>query len=656
MYFINPWFLWFIPLIAVPFLLNLWRKKKVKEIEFSYFDLLMDSKIKNFTQIKIFNILLLLLRVLLLLFLIILMARPVFLGAVLSDTMLSDSVTVYVVDNSKSMERSFKGGTLLKRAKQVVSNNILSLPSVATCSLIFMDDQGDTKIIKAESNPEKLLAGLKNIRIQNFKFNPKKVFSVADDFFKQSLKKPKRLFVYTDNQWGNWGGLNRLDISDEIMVTFVMPSDIPTNGVGFVGYKLLDRLAKPNDKHAVVGIIQNFNQTELKDIPIRFFVDGNMIDEVLVSIAPNGVIERTFFYRTISSEPIQKAELVIVYPDFLIDNNLRLVLPVYRNKTVSILGEKSIFVDTVMETYFKGDDRFIVSGTDDIDVGGIFVIPDYVSDTESESLILDKLSSGSCGVIFYPPEKISKDMSLSKVDEVFFSHPVLSPYEKMGKSVFEKIQYFPNKDKILFDQIKNRTVLLTDNKGNPLIEELTVQKGKLFIFNTDSKGKFSNIVNTEYFLPLFHRMMDYFLAYDVGMPDSFIKEIGADYSVSDQKSFSLKWIKPDKTTVSFNSIFVDGNYNIETIKPSQIGYHKFIKDYEFEKDIAFNVPFGEGDLTPVSKKQISKIFKNNKIRYTGMFAKVYGSTTQGSNNTIKILVLLCILLSLCELAIANMSG
>ncbi len=655
MYFINPWFLWFIPLIAVPFLLNLWRKKKVKDVEFSYFDLLMDSKIKNFTQIKIFNILLLLLRVLLLLFLIILMARPVFVGAILSDTMLSDSVTVYVVDNSKSMERSFKGGALLKRAKQIVSNNILSLPSVATCSLIFINDQGETKIIEAESNPEKLLAALKNIHIQNFKFNPKKMFSVADDFLKQSTKKPKRLFVYTDNQWGNWGGLNRLDISDEITVTFVMPFDIPTNGIGFVGYKLLDRLAKPNDKHAVVGIIQNFNQTEIKDVPIRFFVDGNMIDEVLVSIPPNGVIERTFYYRTISSEPIQKAELVIVYPDFLIDNNLRLILPVYHNKKVCVLGE-SIFVDTVIETYFKGDDRFIVSSTDDIDAGDIFVIPDYISDTESESLILDKLSSGGCGVIFYPPKVLSKEMSLSMVEKVSFHHPVLSPYKKMGKEGFEKIHYFPNKEKVIFDQVKNRDVLLADKKGNPLIEELTVRKGKLFIFNTDSKGKFSNIVNTEYFLPLFHRMMDYFLAYEAGMPDSFIEEIGADYSISDQKAFALKWVKPDKTSVSFNSIFVDGNYNIEAIKPSQIGYHKFIKDYELEKDIAFNIPFGEGDLTSVSKKQISKIFKNNKIRYTGMFAKVYGSTTQGSNNTVKILVLLCILLSLCELAVANMSG
>lgn len=656
MYFINPWFLWFIPLIAVPFLLNLWRKKKVKDVEFSYFDLLMDSKIKNFTQIKIFNILLLLLRVLLLLFLIILMARPVFVGAVLSDTMLSDSVTVYVVDNSRSMERSFKGGALLKRAKQIVSNNILSFPSMATCALIFINDQGETKIIEAESNPEKLLAALKNIHIQNFRFNPKKVFSVADDFFKQRRKSSKRLFVYTDNQWGNWGGLNRLDISDEITVTFVMPSDIPTNGIGFVGYKLPDRLAKPNDQHAVVGIIQNFNQTEIKDVPIRFFVDGNMIDEILVSIPPNGVIERTFYYRTVSSETTQKAELVIVYPDFLIDNSLRLILPVYHNKTVCILGEKSIFVDTVIETYFKGDDRFTVSNTDDIDMGDIFVIPDYVSDTESESLILDKLSSGSCGVIFHSPEKISKDMSLSTVEKISFHHPVLSPYEKMGKGGFEKIQYFPNEDKILFDQIKNRDVLLADKKDNPLIEELTVHKGKLFIFNTDSKGKYSNIVNTEYFLPIFHRIMDYFLAYEVGMPDSFIKGIGSDYSVSDQKAFTLKWVKPDKTSLSFNSIFVDGNYNIETIKPSQTGYHKFIKDDGIEKDIAFNIPFGEGDLTPVSKKQISKIFKNNKVRYSGLFAKVYGSTTQESNNTIKILVLLCILLSLCELAVANMSG
>ncbi len=649
MHFINPWFLWFGGLIAIPFLLNLWRKKKVKDIKFSYFNLLIDSKIKNFTRIKIFNILLLLLRVLLLVFLIILMARPVFRGAVLSDAVSPDSVVVYAIDNSRSMDCVFKGTSLLKKAKQIVADNILALPITVNCALIFMNDQGETKIIKAESNPEKLLTELKNIHIQNFRFNPQKVFSVAGDFFSRWHKEPKKLLVYTDNQWRNWGDMNKVDVLEEVGVSFVVPSGMPTNGVGFVGYKLQNRLAKANSKHAVVGMIRNFGRSEIKDLIIRFFIDDKMVDETLVSIPSDKTIDRTFFYR--SSTKTQKARLVIDYPDFSIDNELKLVLPVYENKTVCILGEKSVFVDTVVKTYFSNDDRFIKYDKSIIE-GDMFVVPDYKDGMEAD--VLDKLYLGGCGIVFYPPDKISEETSIATVEKVVFDHPVLSPYRKMGEEGFEAIRYFPNKSRPFLDQINNRNVLLADKNGNVLLEELIVNKGRLFVFNTDSKGRYSNIVNTEYFLPIFHRILDYFLVYNTGLPDSFIREIGSNYYVTDKKSFTLKWVKPNGTILNFSSIFVDGVYRVETIRPSFAGYHKFIKDDKIEKIVAFNLPLGEGDLTVVSKKRLSGILTNNAIDYIDMFTE--SSPSRGNNNVIKILVLLCVLLSLCELIVANMSG
>ena len=120
MSFINPFFLYLLPLAAIPVVIHLIGRQRYNRQEFSTLRFLKQLEIDLIRKLKIRQVLLLILRILLILLLILVFARP-YRTTRSPGIFVAKGETLYlVVDNSLSMQVQTKGKTLLDNAKSSV--------------------------------------------------------------------------------------------------------------------------------------------------------------------------------------------------------------------------------------------------------------------------------------------------------------------------------------------------------------------------------------------------------------------------------------------------------------------------------------------------------------------------------------------------------
>jgi hypothetical protein len=115
--FLNALILYALPAIAIPFLIHLFTKQKLKKISFSTLEFLKEMRQEKIRSVKIKQILLIIIRTLIVLLLILAFARPTMKeGQEFGST--ARSSVVIILDNSLSMARLDKGVPLFEIARK----------------------------------------------------------------------------------------------------------------------------------------------------------------------------------------------------------------------------------------------------------------------------------------------------------------------------------------------------------------------------------------------------------------------------------------------------------------------------------------------------------------------------------------------------------
>ena len=112
MSFINPFFLYFLPLASIPVILHILNKSRYKKVEFSSLQFLSELKNDVIKKLKLKQLLLLIIRTLIIIFIILIFARPV-ITTRQSVAKIKRGESVYLlIDNSFSLRKSAKGVAL----------------------------------------------------------------------------------------------------------------------------------------------------------------------------------------------------------------------------------------------------------------------------------------------------------------------------------------------------------------------------------------------------------------------------------------------------------------------------------------------------------------------------------------------------------------
>ena len=667
MFFLNLWYLWFLPLAAIPVLLNLWKRKRVKEILFPYFDLLMESNITNLTPLKILNFLLLILRILFICGLIFFMARPFLFGSEsLASLPSKDIPIVFVLDNSKSMVYTHERMSLFGRSSQLIEDSVKSLDINTPCALVYMNEQGDIDIEESFANPERLLTKLRSIEPLNYTFKIQDALEKSEQFFvslgKTLKKSPKKIIVLSDNQRINWADCDNLKLDESIKIYFYLPESIDFKGVGWVGYRFPERLVKKGENSFVAGILSNFGKDKIQGLTVRFFIDGHLVDESLISLEPGEMKEKKFYYSINDTEISHRTVLSVESPDFQLDNELKLVLPVYPDPEVVLISgaDEEVYLSSALTLYFKGNEKSYsylnlnsVKAVDLLEKDIIILVTG-----ENEQPVLDALKNvvakGANAIVFRTFENSEPDAFSSVISYANFKHPVLEPYSIMGIKGMESLQIFSSLKERFLQELPYREILLSSIKGSVFMEEITLGKGKIIVFYTDPQALTSNFANTSLFLPFMHRIMDYFVKNSYSITANPNKLFSEKLFLADDHDFSVEWITPEGETHVYKTIFINGEYKTGSFIATSEGYYTLVVQDGSEHTVSYIIPFYEGDLTGLSKDDTVKKLPDNKIFFSDMFYSSAGTSVGGKIETSKMLLILCLVVSLIELAVANL--
>ncbi|MDX9703142.1 MAG: BatA domain-containing protein [Candidatus Auribacterota bacterium] len=662
MFFANLWYLWFIPIIAAPILLNIWKKQRIKEIDFPYFSLIQASDVTNLTALHIMNLLLLLLRMLLIVGLILFMARPIFSGFNATPVVTEHIPVVFIYDNSVSMTYTHNGTTLAKKARIQIASAVKALPADIPAGLIFMNEQGNMELVASRSNPERLLYALDNISVQYYRFDLKQALYTADSFFRSlslPLKARKNILIFTDNQQYNASLGDSVDLLTSVHVTVVYPQKMNVGGAGWFGYKFSDRLVKRGEKYTLSADVRNFAKHSGSEPVVRLFENDVLIEESFITLDREETVTKQFYFQPEDDISLKKIRCALLLPDFDIDNTMYLVAPVYDTPRIIIIGalQESVFIRAAAMTYFSDisqDNLLTVTSLDkvpDLNAGDI-VICCVDRSPEMDKWIKNALSNGIGVIAFVPPQNIMEG-TLTSIENANLRHPIFAPYGLAGERAFESIHVFNYERDTFLPEVQNRLVLLKTAQGVPFMEQVSLRDGIMFVFYDSAGERLSNFVRTELYVPLMHRALDHILASRIGLPSYFNRTVGDRFVITADIPSSVTWITPDGTRFERDSLFIDGKYEISGLPVALPGYYTLMRDGHKPVSIAYNIPQGEGDMTPLDPAVLKRLIPDTPTAYVDMFAgESEGGLVRRRDIGIQILIA-CLVVCFLELAVAN---
>ena len=637
MQFKNPEILYFLFLLIIPILVHLFQLRRFKKQEFTNVKLLKELEIQTRKSSTIKKWLLLTTRLLLLAALILAFAQPFFKA---KDFDKKNNELILVVDNSFSMQAKGNSGELLKRTIQDVLENT---PEDQQLSVLTNDENFyDTNIRNIQKE-------LQNLNYSSTPFNPaaivtrieakkpgvpKDILFISDavglkDELKTNLSEASSLYYQTveANETNNIA-IENVQISQvldqfyELKISIKsygdFENDVPIsmfNGKKLVGKALISK-EKPQkeilftipktDFHGYVSIQDN---SLSYDNTFYFSISKPQKSNV---IAVGDLDKNQFLSRIYNAEEFNYTSTELNTLNYnAIENADAIIL----NELPTIPNALSV---TLKNYYNKG--------------GNIIFIPDVNSSMESYNSFLRNFSNNSLS------EKALKEKQITQIS---FNHPI---YTNVFEKKVSNFQY-PKTNATFTINGNNLPVLQYEDKSI-FLGNITNKLGNLFFFSTSINKDNSNFQNSPLIVPTFYNMGQNnnktgLNAFTIGnnnytiINETIAKDNVLSVTNTENSFIPMQQILNNKIKLTF------GNY------PENSGNYEVLKDKESLKNISFNFPRNESDLSQINADYFDSCTKVNSV--STFYSDIHSSRT--SNEVWKYFIIATLLFLLLELLI-----
>ncbi|SEQ07867.1 BatA domain-containing protein [Flavobacterium urocaniciphilum] len=637
MQFKNPEILYFLFLLIIPILVHLFQLRRFKKQEFTNVKLLKELEIQTRKSSTIKKWLLLATRLLLLAALIFAFAQPFFKA---KDFDKKNNELIVVIDNSFSMQAKGNSGELLKRTIQDLLENT---PEEQQLSVLTNDENFyDTNIRNIQKE-------LQNLKYSSTPFNPaaiitrieakkpglpKDILFISDavglkDELKTNLSDASSLYYQTveANETNNIA-IENVQISQvldqfyELKISIKsygdFENDVPIsmyNGKKLVGKALISK-EKPqkeilftipkNDFHGYVTIQDN---SLSYDNTFYFSISKPQKSNV---IAVGNTDKNQFLSRIYNAEEFNYTSTELNTLNY---NSIENADAIILNEVSNIPNALSV---TLKNYYSKG--------------GNIIFIPDVNSPVDSYNSFLRNFSNNSLS------EKVVKEKQITQIS---FNHPI---YTNVFEKKVSNFQY-PKTNATFTINGSNLPVLQYEDKS-VFLGNITNRLGNLFFFSTSINKENSNFQNSPLIVPTFYNMGQNnnktgLNAFTIGnnnftiINETIAKDNVLSVTNAENSFIPMQQILNNKIKLTF------GNY------PENSGNYAVLKDKESLKNISFNYPRTESDLSQINSDYFDNCTKVNSV--STFYSDIHSSRT--SNEVWKYFIIATLLFLILELLI-----
>lgn len=637
MQFKNPEILYFLFLLILPILVHLFQLRRFKKQEFTNVKLLKELQIQTRKSATIKKWLLLVTRLLLLTALIFAFAQPFFKA---KDFDKKNNELILVIDNSFSMQAKGKSGELLKRTIQDILENT---PEDQQLSVLTNDENF------YDTNIKNIQKELQNLNYSSTPFNPAAIITRIE------AKKPgiPKDILFISDAVGLKEEL-KTNLSETSSLYYQTVEAKETNNMSVENIQISQVL----DQFYELKIsIKSYGDFE-NDVPISMYNGKKLVGKALiskeksqkeivftipktdfhgfVSIEDNSLEYDNSFYFSISKP--QKSNVIAVGNSTKNNFLSRIYTPEEFNFTATELNTLNYNAIDDADAIILNElptipNALSVTLKNYYNKGGtIIFIPDVTGSYSNYNLFFRNFSTNSLS------EKTIKEKQITQIS---FNHPI---YINVFDKKVSNFQY-PKTNATFNVNGSNLPVLQYEDKS-VFLGNITNKLGNLYFFATSINKENSNFQNSPLIVPTFYNMgqnnnKSGLNAFIIGnnnytiINETIAKDNVLSVTNAENSFIPMQQILNNKIKLKF------GNY------PEKSGNYEVLKNKESLKNISFNYPRIESDLSQINTDYFDACTEVNAV--STFYSDIHSSRT--SNEVWKYFIFATLLLLLVELLI-----
>lgn len=628
MKFVYPEFLYALFAIAIPIVIHLFNFRKFKKIYFSNVQFLREVTQETQSKSKLKHLLVLLARIFAISFLVFAFAQPYF----PTENQLStpkDKVVGIYLDNSFSMESTGELGALLDEAK-LKATEVVKEYNASDKFLVITNEftPGDNRLLSKEQAIEQI----EQTQIVPSTRNLSAIYNRATQNMVASGAANKHFYYFSDFQ-KSVSDFTALE-PDTTINWFLVPLAANLNGNLFVDtcwFESPSHLYQQQEE--LKAIIVNQSDKDLENIPVKLFINNQLITPTTVSVKANDNATVAFSYSN-KQQGTQQGKIEVQDFPVVTDDIFYFTYEIAEKINVLEIKEQQN-ENIALAALFKSDSLFNFQS---------YAVEqlDYSQLKTTNLIVLNELSSINSGLIqtlqnfvenggslmIFPALNIEResytllantlginpftalDTTSLKVRDINYDHPIF-------KNVFEQqpdtkidLPKVNQHHQLAEFNTPFKSNVLTLNNGHPFLVNYKVGKGQVYLSTSGLAKSMSGFAHHAIFVPVMYNAALYS---QTNYPNFFTIGNSNALNINSKVGENVFYIKNEsieiipKTKGEQNHVTVFMGNEITTAG------HYSLSGSDIKIGLAFNYNRNESDLTCYSVEELNNLLTEQQI-------------------------------------------
>jgi len=542
--FLNSIILAGLAAVALPLLIHLLTRQRLKKIQFSSVSFLKLLQAQKMRRVRLREIILLILRTLVVLLLILAFARPALRGSLAGGVKAHANTTVAIVlDNSLSMSRETSRGSVFRLAKDRALQVVDLLTEGDEAFLVLFSDRPIPVTPEPTHNFTRLRQLIEEAQPSCGTTDVRRALAETYDLIADAVNLNKEIYLLTDLQEAGWAGLERDSLSvgagAQLYILPVAPDDRWSNlTVEDVDYS--DQLPEAGKPLRFAATVANRSPEGSEQAIVELFVDRVRRAQHSLQLAPED--RQGVSFTTVVSEPgIHAGYVEVTDNQLLADNRRFFTLNVPHQIRVLIVSDdprSSFFLRTALrpDEQVHGvmvPEAIPADGLKNRDLGefDVIILADLPSLDGDRLASLDRFVRQGGGVLILLGNRIDhhfyNDHLLARlcpaviqealgnptqrsayltIDRIDGDHPVFQIFQRDGEISFSSPRFFMTYDVEPGEQV---SALASFSNGSPALLESRTGRGRALFMATAVDPGWTDLPVRGAFIPLLHRSVHY---------------------------------------------------------------------------------------------------------------------------------------------------
>ncbi len=656
--FLNPVYLSAFGLAAIPILIHLIRRRRVRIVQWAAWDFLLQSKRRNRRRLRLEQLLLLLLRMLIIALVVMAFCRPL-LRSLGLPMMAADSKVhaLIVLDNSYSMGYRREGVTEFERAR-LVADSLLSrvMKSGDSVSVVLLSSKSEALLKEPTYDLSKAREKVRGARIGDHDTDYGAGAAFCTDLLKAVKSPTKEVYWITDSQKSGFRDTGQAralaawkDLASQARVTWIDVSGGDRENVSVESPVFSRELITPQAPVRIEARIHNHTTSAKNNLLVNLNVDGRASGSARVNVPARGTAKASFVYL-FDKPGAHSGTMQLSQPDGLErDNRAYFAAKVRERLKVLIVNprpgrdpskDEAFYLatalsptgaseggSTAIQTTVRSGmgltgvdlrtfDAVVVTGVLDVGQSDRRALQDYVSN--GGGLLLfpginsdpNRINTSLGGGERFLPARLGARRVLPEegaltLNPASITHPALAIFRDADEINLGSAQFTLVYDLTPLPNDPATTVLCRFSGGQPAFVERRFGQGKVVLSSATAGVGGGNLPYKPAYVPLVHQLVAYLAAgptahHNLQLGEALnarfdVKESGKAVRLTDAAGF---------TTLHKTTLGADGVVFSYTGTNRAGIYRLGLAGRENADAFAVNLPAGESELATATTQQI----------------------------------------------------